>query len=129
MKFLLLILFFISVGFAKNFYYEYDKKVYLEKKIQDKKTRSKNHSFNTYLTKEGKTISFKHEIIVQCKENKSCENDFRKLKLNNFEKIAGTFYLIKLQREQNIFDYSQKLYKLDNIKTAKPNLKVSKVKR
>ena len=130
MKKTLLFLLLTNILFAENFYYEFGKKVYVEEKqqVQSKDVKT-NNDIKEYKTTEGKTVKFKNEIIVKCEKDKNCEDDLTTLGIKNFYKISNYFYHIKLDSNQNIFEFSQKIQELDSVKIAHPNFIKERVYR
>lgn len=127
MKTIILILFlFFTNLYASKFYYEYDKKVEIEENTTKKRSAS---DVSEYQTKDGKTVKFKNEIIVQCKKNIHCEDRFSSLGIETFDKLSKSFFLIYLQKGQDIFDLSQKLYEDSSIKAAHPNFIKERISR
>ena len=127
MKYLLIL---ISLNFsllANSFYFEFDKKVEIVPKISTKALN--NGEIQEYTTTEGKTIKFKNEILVECNENSDCTDDFQELNIESFNKISHRFFLIKLNSNQDIFEYCQKLYNKEDIKSAHPNYLKERKKR
>lgn len=127
MKYLLIL---ISLNFsllANSFYFEFDKKVEIVPKISTKTLN--NDEIQEYTTTEGKTIKFKNEILVECNENSDCTDDFEELNIESFNKISHRFFLIKLNSNQDIFEYCQKLYNKEDIKSAHPNYLKERKKR
>lgn len=120
----------ISLNFsllANSFYFEFDKKVEIVPKISTKTLN--NDEIQEYTTTEGKTIKFKNEILVECNENSDCTDDFQELNIESFNKISHRFFLIKLNSKQDIFEYCQKLYNKEDIKSAHPNYLKERKKR
>lgn len=127
MKTIILILFlFFTNLYANKFYYEYDKKVEIEENTTKKRSLS---DVSEYQTKDGKTVKFKNEIIVQCEKNTNCEDKFSSLGIENFSKLSKDFFLVFVQKNQDIFNLSQKLYEEDSIKAAHPNFIKERVRR
>ncbi len=100
---------------AKEFYYEYGKKIEVTKLFQKRGL----NSISFYQTSNGEKVGVKNEIIVKCKDE-VCLKLFKKLNLTDIEKV-GNFYLIKLKKNQNIFKISQKLYEDNSTILAHPN--------
>lgn len=122
MKLFALFLFImISNVYANNFYYEFGKKVELKPKATTKSFNTTAKDVEEYETTDGKFVKFKHEILVNCKENAYCEDDFSDLTLPNYKKIFDNIYLIKLDKNKDIFEYCQKLYEKEDITSAHPN--------
>lgn len=128
MKFILLILVTFSTLFASDFYYELNKKIEIKKQLNKKIENSENTIYE-YETISGKIIKFKNEIIVECKQNAYCEDDFIDLTINNYKKIFGEVYLIKIEYHSNFFIKLQELYKKKDIKSATPNYITSMSRR
>lgn len=129
MKKLLILLFLSNLLFAEKFYYEFGEKVYVEEIRKTKGLSNSNNDIQEYKTNDGKIVKFKNEIIVQCKKDKNCENDFLILNIKNFYKISNYFYHIKLDLNQDIFEFSQKIQELDSVKIAHPNFIKQRVYR
>ena len=130
MRYLLILLLSLTFLSANKFYYEDNKKV--EIITNETKLRSLNQSYDDvqeYTTTEGKTVKFRNEILVQCKPNSYCEDDFEDLNLINYKKLNSSIYLIILDNNQDIFLYCQKLYEKTDIKSAHPNYKRKLIRR
>lgn len=127
MKFILLILITFSTLFASDFYYEFGKKVEMKPSLKTQSTSE--NSILEYETTNGKEVRFKNEIMVVCKKNAYCEDDFSDLSISNYEEIASGYFLIQVESTQNIFILSQQLYLKDDIKIAHPNYVNTRVKR
>lgn len=128
MKYTYLLIFTLfSFSNASNFYYEFDKKVELSEKSSTKALLE--DGIKEYTTSDGKIKRFKNEILVQCNKGAYCEDDFSDLNLTNFTKIDDTFYVVKLDSTQDIFEYCQKLYEKNDIKSAHPNYISTREKR
>lgn len=128
MKYILFLLLLGNYLFANKFYYEFDKKVEIKNQLQTQNLKTKNDILQ-YQTTTGKNIKFKNEIIVQCKINAYCEDDFSDLSIIDYEKVIDNLYLIKLTKNQDIFDLAQKLYLKDDIRSAHPNYVKAREKR
>lgn len=88
---------------ANQFYYEFDKKVEVVPKITKKSVDSSD--IHEFITTDGKSLKFKNEILVQCKEDAYCLDDFEDLNLQNVTTLSSSFFLIKLNSSQDIFEY------------------------
>lgn len=119
MKYILLILVTFTSLFASDFYYEFDKKVEMKPSLKTQSTSE--NAILEYETTDGKKVKFKNEIMVVCKKNAYCEDDFSDLSISNYEEIANGYFLIKVGSTQNIFTLAQQLYLKDDIKIAHPN--------
>ncbi len=124
MKNILILISFLSFSFSNDFFYNNGKKIF----VQQKQTRSISKT-KQYVTQSGKTLSFTNEIIVTCKKNTICLEDIKKMKLKNISKISKNFYLVKVDKNQNIFKLSQKLYDLPSVKSAQPNFIKKRINR
>lgn len=127
MKFILLIFVTFTSLFASNFFYEFDKKVEMKPSLTTQSTSQ--DAILEYETTDGKVIKFKNEIMVVCKKNAYCEDDFSDLSISNYEEISSGYFLIQVESSQNIFTLAQQLYLKDDIKTAHPNYVRNRVKR
>jgi len=131
MKYQLFFLLLTNLLFAEKYYYEFGKKVYVDEilKTQTKNLSTDDKEIKEYKTRDDKIVKFKNEIIAQCKKDKNCEDDFVILGITNFYKISKYFYHIKLNSDQDIFEFSQKIKELDSIKVAHPNFIKERVYR
>ena len=127
MKFILLILVTFSTLFASDFYYEFGEKVEMKPSLKTQNTSE--NSILEYETTDGKAVKFKNEIMVVCKKNAYCEDDFSDLSISNYEKIASGYFLVQVESSQNIFILAQQLHLKDDIKIAHPNYVQNRVKR
>lgn len=129
MKSLILNLFIVCSLFATNdFYYESGKKIELKPQLSQQNLNTQNEILQ-YETTDGKTLKFKNELLVQCKKNAYCEDDFSDLVITDYEELATGYFLIKINSDQNIFNIAQQLYLKDDIETAHPNYVKNKMKR
>lgn len=120
-KFTIFLLLSIKLFASNQFYYEFDKKVEVLPSIQSFSQNNENSTILQYTTIDGKTLRFKNEILVTCKKNRYCEDDFIDLNITNFEKISKNLFLIILTSQDNIFEICQNLYIKEDIKSAHPN--------
>lgn len=120
-KFTIFLLLSIKLFASNQFYYEFDKKVEVLPSIQSFSQNNENSTILQYTTIDGKTLRFKNEILVTCKKNRYCEDDFIDLNITNFEKISKNLFLIILTSQDNIFKICQNLYIKEDIKSAHPN--------
>jgi len=102
---------------AESFYYEYGKKITVEK-ISNSRS---NSSIIYYKNSLGKEIGIKNEIIFKCIEGKECLNIVKSYNLKNISKLSDKIYIVKVSKDSDIFEISQKLYLEDNIEFANPN--------
>ena len=132
MKYLLLCCFLINGLSAGNFYYEFDKKVEMQSKIETKSLNETNKTYDDiqeYTTTDNKKVKFKNEILVKCTNNSYCLDDFEDLNLTNYKEIGTNTYLIKLDEKQDIFLYCKNLYEKNDIESAHPNYIRKLIKR
>lgn len=113
---------FSSFLLANDFYYEFDKKIYIKDKIINKEFSSTKNdtSIQEYTTTDGKTIKFRNEIVAQC-NNITCKKDIENLGVEKVIEISKGFYFIKLDKNKNIFEYSRLIQELDSVNIAHPN--------
>ena len=128
MKYFLTLLCTSSILFSSDFYYEYGKKVEVNK-LANTKALSSNDKMNTYSTNTGKTIKFRNEIIVRCKKNSICNDELEEAGLTNYIQRSSTYFFIKLDNNVDIFSIMQELDEKEDILSAHPNYIVNKVKR
>lgn len=122
MKAVFLTLLAISSLFANKFYYEFGKKVEIDTTIPTTSSLSSNNdTVKQYTTKDGKTIKFKNEILVQCKQDAYCEDDFADLSISNYKKIGSSYFVVTTESSDDIFLLMQQLDAKDDIQTAHPN--------
>lgn len=111
--------------YADKYYYEFNKKV----EVEEIQINNSENDIKEYSTKDGRIVRFKNEILVQCKENADCQDEFEELSLDNIEQIDSIFFLIKLDVTQDIFEYCEKLYQKSDIESAHPNFINKRTKR
>lgn len=129
MKYLFIFILSLTFSYANKFYYEFDKKVEIKTNTTTKSLNQKYDDIQEYTTTDGKTVKFKNQILVQCKKNSYCEDDFENLNLTNYKNIGNNTYVIKLDNTQDIFSFCQKLYDKQDIKSAHPNYIRKLIKR
>lgn len=117
----LIFLIFTASLSANQFYYEFGKKVEVLPKVSTMSTENTTSDILEYQTTDGKTLRFKNEILITCKKDAYCEDDFSDLNLTNYKKIFKNIYLITLSSNDDIFEMCQKLYEKDDIEIAHPN--------
>lgn len=120
-KFTFFLLLSLKLFASNQFYYEFDKKIEVLPNIQALTQNNENSTILQYTTSDGKIIRFKNEILVTCKKDAYCEDDFVDLNITNFEKIAKNIFLVILTSQDNIFQMCQDLYLKEDIKSAHPN--------
>ena len=127
LKTILLIILFNTTIFADTYYYEYGKKVTL---TELKGIRALNDSNTTYYQNSaGQKVGVKKEIIAKCKNGTSCKDIFKKYNLTQIQNLTSKIILITLNKDQDPFDISQKLYAQENIEFAHPNFVKRRKKR
>lgn len=124
--FIITIFLLLTNLYGNKFYYEYDKKIELDEVTN--KSRAADGILE-YTNKDGKTIKFRNEIIVQCEKNFVCEDTLTLLGIENYTKLSDNFFLVYVQKNQDIFELSQKLYEESSIKSAHPNFVKQRVRR
>jgi len=122
MKYLSMIfMMFTLSACASDYFYEYGKKVELTP-IDKLSTRSVDlQGVRYYKTKDGKEVGIKNEIIVKLKKDVDSKEFFSKYNIKNTEHLGSTTYLLKLEKSQNVFTLSQKMYKDSSTIYAIPN--------
>lgn len=125
MKKIIFLVLSLNFLYANKYYYEFNKKV----EVEEIEKNSSVDDTKEYTTKDGKIVRFKNEILVQCKENADCQDEFEELSLDNIEQIDSRFFLIKLDDTKDIFEYCEKLYQKSDIESAHPNFINKRTKR
>ena len=110
----------VSTVFAGDYYYEYGKKVDVVK-LKESRTIGSN-SVDFYKTQNGHKVGITNEIIVQCEENINCVSLLERYSFSSISKISDNFFVVKINKNQNIFEVSQMLYNDAEVKLAQPNL-------
>ena len=125
MKSILILGLLTNLLLSNDFYYEYGKKIEL---LNNSTTKllSNNSIAKIYTTTKGKSLIFKDEIIVRCKENKICDNDIELFNLKKIIKRSNDYFLLQINSNQNIFTIMQELHKKENILSAHPNYLIKK---
>jgi hypothetical protein len=114
------------LSFADVYYYDHGKKVRLTK-LKDKRSNIKDIEYYKY--DSGRTVGVKNEVLVKCKDLSSCEDIFKKYNLTNYKNLTSSIILITLNKEQNPFEISQKLYEEESIDISQPNFVKKRHKR
>ncbi len=125
MKNIMLLMSVLSLGFASDFFYKNGEKVFVE----ELNSLNNSKAIKEYVTENGEILKFKNELIVNCKKDSDCLSDIKKTGLTQVFKISKNFYFVKLDENQNIFNFSQKLYDLSSVKSAQPNFVKERVNR
>ena len=116
-----IVLVFALNVFASEYYYEYGKKVELTPVAQTSQRSINIPNVKYYKTKDGREIGIKNEIIVKLKKGVDEKVFFAKYNLTNTEHLGSTTYLLKLNKNQNIFTLSQDMHKDSDTIYAMPN--------
>jgi len=119
LKIIFLTAIFSCFVWADVYYYEYDKKVTLNK-LKEQRIMGDN-VVEYYQNIQGQKIGVTREIIAKCTKKEYCKDIFEKYSLKNVENLTPTIYLIKLDDGNDVFELSQKLYKEEDITIAHPN--------
>ena len=120
MKYFLLFVPF-SLWAIENYYYEYGKKVYLSPVTSNTRELSKtSNDIHKYKTANGTIVKFKNEILVKLKKNVDIINFFTKYNLN-YKMLNKRLFLIKVSKNQNIFQLLQDLYQDSDTEFVVPN--------
>lgn len=110
---------FTTLSFSSEYYYDYGKKVNLTKVL---KKREKSSSEVEYYAREnGKIIGVTKKIIVKCVDNDSCLKTINKYDVLSVSKLTDSLFLVKLSKDKNVFECSQKLHNDENVQYAIPN--------
>lgn len=116
------------LGCANDFYYENGKKIEVSK-IENRDTNHKMTDIKYYKTSQGHKIGVKNDILVECNADVNCIEVLNKYNTLSITPVTDTIFLVKIAKEKNIFEFSQKLYKDSNIKIAHPNFRKEKRRR
>jgi len=116
LKYGLLSLLCLSLN-AESFYYEYGKKVTVEK-ISESRSNSGTSYYKNSL---GKKVGIKNEIIFKCVDGKECLSIVKRYNLKDISNLSDNIYIAKVLEGSDIFEISQKLYLEDSIEFANPN--------
>lgn len=103
---------------ANEFYYAYDKKV---KVTELKEKRNTIDGTRYFQTSQGKELGVTDEIIVQCRESINCLKLLESLGFTHVSKLSSILFLIKVDKDENVFTVSQKLHEQNDILLAHPN--------
>jgi hypothetical protein len=118
-------------GCASDFYYENGKKVEVLKiesnEIQKKKVNE--DAVKYYKTSTGHKIGVKNDILVECNEKIDCREVLAKYETVSLNALTDTIFLVKISKDKNVFEFSQKLYEDTDIKIAHPNFRKEKRRR
>jgi hypothetical protein len=119
-KFLLLFI-FVTFLYSDEFYYEFGKKVFLKPALSKMSRGVTKSDIRYYKTKNGKTIGIGQEILVKFKDGVDTKSFFNKYGIKNYKKLYRNVFKIKLDKGQDIFEFSQKLYHDKDTIYAIPN--------
>jgi len=125
----LFILFIGALLYADEFYYEYGKKVYLEKaptQIQRGHTHLEDATYATryYVTKNGQKVGVNNEIIIKCKVSSCTDTIKNKYNVKSIEKIADKYYVVVLNNIDKVFSMSRDFYQESDIEISHPNFEI-----
>lgn len=113
---LLLISLIFSNLFSNNIYYKYGEKVELTpvpvKKLSQslQNTKDINSSIKYYSDPYSNVVGVANTIIAKCTDQDECQRVITKYTNLRFENISKNIYLIYLNKQDEIFDISVKLY-------------------
>jgi len=113
------------VASASDFYYENGKKIEVIK-LSEKRA---NSEVSYYKTSNGHKVGVNSEILVQCEEDVDCQSLLLTYKLKKVSQLTDKIFLVTLKKNENVFEFSQKLYEDENIEIAHPNFTKTKKRR
>jgi subtilisin family serine protease len=117
-------LLFASTIVNASFYYSKNQKIEL---IPDSK-RAIENGIKYFRTLNGKSIGVDNTVLLKFKDDSIDVDKFlTKYDLTLVKKLSPSIY--KLSTTNDIFDTANRLYELDEVKFAHPNLYVEKIKR
>ncbi len=122
--------FFIFVGSLMaqdSYYYSFGKKVTVKKIPQTRALGDQNITY--YENQNGQKLGVKHEVIIGCDNIKECEKVLQNYDILSVEKLSKTIFLLKLPKDTDLFNLSNKLYKEKSIKFAHPNFIKKRIQR
>ena len=119
------------LGCASDFYYENGKKVEVVKiestELQQKKAN--DDALKYYKTSKGHKFAVKNDILVECNEEVNCREVLAKYETISLSSLTDTIFLVKIAKDKNVFEFSQKLYEDTDVKIAHPNFRKEKRRR
>ncbi len=117
----------VSLFGSEVFYYEFGKKVYLNKLPISK---SSNSNITYYKSRNGSRVGVSNKILVKCKGSlEVCKKLFDIEPIVKVEKISNTISLITIKKEADIFAISNMLSQKDDIAFAHPDFIKKKRRR
>lgn len=119
------------VGCASNFYYENGKKITVTKleSSEIQKKISSDDEVAYYKNSKGHKIGVKDDILVECKEKIDCREVLSKYETTSVRSVSDSIFMVKISKDKNVFEFSQKLYEDADIKIAHPNFRKEKKRR
>jgi hypothetical protein len=121
-----LALLIFSISYADTYYYEYGKKVKLTK-LKDQRSDLKDVEYYKY--ESGRKVGVKKEVLVKCKNMSACKDIFKEHNLTKYRNLTPSIVLITLNKEDDPFEISQKLYEEEDIEYSHPNFVKKRQKR
>ena len=124
--FSLILIVIVSFG-NSNYYYAFDKKVFLTpiSSSSSQKLTKKRY----FKTSKGFRVSVEDTIIIKLKKNSSIDDVLNKYQLTLKQKLTSTLYLVKIPFSSKILDLANALHRDKMITYAHPNFTKKVVKR
>lgn len=127
MRILLLIILFCSALMSEVHYFSFGKKVTLIKLKESRLIGDKQIAY--YQNGAGQKLGVSQEVLAKCTDIKACEALFIKYDLKKVKNLTKSIFLISLEKGEDPFALSNKLYKEDAITFAHPNFLKPRVQR
>jgi len=119
MKWILILSFLYSIGFADNYYYSNNQKIYI--------TPSKYRTAKVYFDEDDKEIRLTNKILLKLKDNVYFAELKKEFEIELVKKYANNLYLVK--SKNNVLETANRLYEDDRTLFAHPDLIRKVIKR
>lgn len=126
MKYILLSIILISVGFCENSYYAYGNKITL---TPTKSIKTKGGVVAYYKDSRGNEVGVTNEILIECADESQCHKLFTKYGITQSSQLSTTLYLLKTPQNKNPFDLSRELHGEGGVTLSHPNFIRKKERR
>ncbi len=126
LKFFILVMAVTLFG-SEVFYYEFGKKVFLNKLPS---SRNSTSGIVYYKTRNGSKVGVSNKILAKCEgSSEVCKKLFDMDEILNVEQISNTISLITIKKEADVFEVSNILSQKDEILFAHPDFVKKKRRR
>jgi len=113
------LLFITMFLYSEDYFYEFGKKVELTPVMDTRGDIAKD--IHIYKTRDGKTIKFKHEIMIKFKDGVDKDSFFKKFDIKNYKQLTKNVYLVKPSSKEDVVSLAKNMYESNMVVYAIPN--------